>query len=476
VDAPLRSLLVIGEPVHAWMVAARLARALRRQDVRILVLEGDAPSAPEVLCLDPDIHAFHRSLGVEPGDLLRHLRAALRYGTEFSGWGAPGQAGFAAFGSAGQLIERVPFQHYVTALRALHGEARLADFAPATLAARTGRFGLAGSGPLAGLEAGLSVERADYLAFLRALATDLGAERVVGALARVDYDADGHAQALHLHDGRQLSADGYFDCSAEAALASTGVADTRCPFPAQVHAHRRERRHARLDVPTPAFDRVLWREDGWERIRCVGDILESERAWTGGAEAGGAQGLRLSPWQGRCVALGPALGEPEDLVADRWQLTRRAIGHWLRLLPTQSHCQALRDEFNRVVVAEARRLADAQSLPLLCASERQPGWATPVRVDAPAAADLRYRISLYRASGRLSFHEDDPIPAPRWMMLLEALGVLPRAADRMLPAIAPADLARRMDRVGQAVAGAVAGLPVHARVLEQLRQPGGAAT
>lgn len=466
--------------MHAWTVAARLACALRRHDVRITVMDADAQPAPEVLCLDPDIHAFHRSLGVELSDLLRHLRAALRYGSEFSGWSAPGQSGFAAFGTAGQLIERVPFQHYVTALRAVHGEARLADYAPATLAARVGRFGLAGQGPLAGLEAGLSVERDDYLAFLRALATDLGVERVVGALARVEYDGDGHAQAVTLDDGRQLSADGFFDCSEDAVLASLGGADARSPFPAQVHVHRRERRRARLDGPTPAFDRVIWREDGWERIRCVADTVESERAWTSGADSGSGspagQRMRLSPWQGRCVALGPALGEPEDLVADRWQLTRRAIGHWLRLLPSQSHCQALRDEFNRVVVAEARRLADAQGLPLLCASERQPGWAAPVGVDEPAAADLRYRISLYRAAGRLSFHEDDPVPAPRWMMLLEALGVLPQAADRLLPAIPPAEFARRMDQVGQSLARAVAGLPEHARVLARLRQPGGAAT
>jgi tryptophan halogenase len=466
--------LVYGDAVHAWMTAAQLARALRRQDVRVLLLEVASDPLPGILCLDPDIHAFHRSLGVELKDLLRHLRASLRYGCQFAEWAGPGRGGFAAFGSAGQLIERVPFQHYVTALRARRGQARLVDYAAAALAARAGRFGAAGNGPLAGLEAGLSVERTDYLAFLRALATDLGVERVAGVLERVEYDAEGHAQALWLQDGRHLSADAFFDCSERAALASTGVSNERQAFPARVGVARRELGRARLDGATPLFDQVIWRDDGWERFRCVADSVESERVWITDGDAPEDQGLRRAPWQGRCVALGPALGEPEDLAADRWQLTRRAIGHWLRLLPTRSHAAKLRDEFNRVVVAEALRLADAQCLPLLCAAERAPAWAARVQVDAAAAADLRYRIQLYRSAGRLSFHEDDPLSPPRWMMLLEALDVLPEAADRMLPAIAPEDLARRMDRVGQLLAQAVAGLPAHAQALARLRQPEGA--
>jgi hypothetical protein len=119
------------------------------------------------------------------------------------------------------------------------------------------------------------------------------------------------------------------------------------------------------------------------------------------------------------------------------------------------------------------RLADAQSLPLLCAAARTPGWAASVRIDEGAATDLRYRIDLYRSAGRLSFHEDDPLAAQRWMMLLEALGVLPEAADRLLPAMPSEDLARRMDRVGETLARAVAALPTHEQALARLREPEG---
>ena len=477
VDAPLRSVLVTGESVHAWMIAARLARALRRHEVRVLVLEDGGEQAPGVLCFDPDIHAFHQTLGVEPGGVLRHLRAALCYGTHFVDWNSAGQAGFAGFGSAGQLIERVPFQHYVTVLRKQRAGARLVDYCPAAHAARAGRFALHGNGPLAGLEAGLSVERADYLALLRALASDLGVERVVGRLQLIEHDADGHAQALCLDDGRRIAADAYFDCTEHATLASAGGSGERLPFPAHIGIARPELRRAPLARAAPLFDQVFWREDGWERLRCVADTIESERVWTVDPRASlnvqGARGLLRAPWQGRCVALGPALGEPVDLVADRWQLTRRAIGHWLRMLPTRDPLPKLRDEFNRVVVAEALRLADAQSMPLVIAAARTPNWAGSVHVDESAATDLRNRIELYRSTGRLSFHEDDPLSAPRWMMLLEALGVLPEAADRLLPEIPPDELARRMDQVGKVLAESVASLPSHDEGVDRLRQPAG---
>ncbi len=460
------------------MVAARLARALARHEVRVMLLEDGSEQVPGILCFDPDIHAFHRTLGIECSDLLRYLRAALRYGSHYADWPGPGQSGLVAFGSAGQLIERVPFQHYVSALRGLRPEARLADYSPAALAARAGRYALQGSGPLTGLEVGLSVEGADYLAFLRALASDLGVERVIGRLQQVECDADGQVQALRLDDGRRLLADAFFDCTEQAELSSAAGSIERQPFPAHVGIGRRELRRGELTGPTPPFDQIVWREDGWERLRSVAGNVESERVWTcdapGASDGRGIPGLLRAPWRGRCVALGPALGESVDLVADRWLLTRRAIAHWLRLLPTRVHSPKLCDEFNRVVVTEALRLADAQSLPLYFAAARTPAWAASVAVDEAAATDLRYRVELYRASGRLSFHEDDPLTAQRWMMLLEAFGALPEAADRMLPVYPPEELARRMDQVGQALARAVAGLPAHDTALASLRRRAGA--
>jgi len=467
--------LVTGEPVHAWMIAARLARALRRFEVRVVVLERASEHANGVLCFDPDIHAFHRTLGVEPSGVLRHLRAALRYGTHVADWSAPGRRGFTGFGSAGQLIERVPFQHYVTALRQQRDGARLADYCPAAQAARAGVFALEGSGPLAGIEAGLSIERSDYLAFLRALGSDLGVERVVGELQQIEHDADGQLQSLLLHDGRRLSADAYFDCSEDAMLARAVGSPEWHPLPAQVGIARRELQRVQPDGPAPLFDQITWREDGWEHLCGVGERIESERVWVGdpteSPRESDAQGCLRTPWQGRCVALGPALGEPMALIADRWLLTRRAIAHWLRLLPTREPSPKLRDEFNRVVVTEATRLADAQCLPLITAAARTPAWSASVGIDEDAAADVRYRINLYRSTGRLSFHEDDPLPAQRWMMLLEAFGVLPEAADRLLPSMPPEELARRMDRVVDTLVRAVAALPTHAQALAQLRTP-----
>ncbi len=459
------------------MIATHLARALGPHEVCIQLLEDGSEQAEAVLCFDPDIHAFHRGLGVDPVGLLGHLRAALRYGSRFAEWRGPGQGGFAGFGAAGQLIERIPFQHYVTALRASRGGARLADYCPAALAAGAGRFAMQGAGPLSGITAGLSVERADYLGFLRALGKDLGVERVIGRLQQVECDAEGQTQALWLDDGRRLTADGFFDCSEHGSLAGVSGRGERHRFPAQAGIARRELRRARLEGPTPLFDQIIWREGGWERLRCVAGVVESERVWTVDPHSPSAgrstQGVLRSPWQGRCVALGPALGEPADLAADRWLLTRRAIAHWLRLLPTRAPSPKLRDEFNRVLVAEAMRLADAQCLPLLCAAARTPGWAGQVHVEQEAASDLRCRIDLYRASGRLSFHEDDPLPTQRWMMLLEAVGVLPTSADRLLPDLAPAELARRMDQVAEALARAVLSLPAHDQAIARLRQPAG---
>lgn len=472
-DGALQRVLVVGEPLHAGLVAARLARALRAHGVRVQVLETDTADAPGVACFDPDIHAFHRSLGMDAEGCLRHLRSALRYGVRFQDWSAAGATGRVGFGDAGQPIDRIPFQHYVTALRESRPSARLADYCPAIAAADARRFALKGSGPLGGLEAGLSVDRGDYLGLLRAYAGDHGVERIAGSVGEVERDADGSPRRVWLDDGRTLDADLYFDCSDDAVLAGPAAAGERHPWPLAVDVARRASRREAQGGTTPLCDEVAWQADGWERRRFLPGVVDVERIWIAGpgdsADAPAPRGLRRAPWRGRCIALGGALGAGVDWVADRWLPTRRAVGHWLRLLPGRQPEPKLQDEFNRIVVTEALRIADAQCLPLAVAARRVPGWSATVHEDATAAADLHERSALYRACGRLAFHEDDPLPAARWMMLLEAMDVLPQSADALLPARDPAELERRMDQVQRAIRREVDALPDHAAILAQLR-------
>ncbi len=472
-EAPLQCVLIVGDSLHAWLAAARLARALSPQGVRVQVLESGGADEPGIACFDPGIHAYHRTLGIEAEGCLRHLPSALRYGMRFLDWTADGASAFVGFGEAGQIIDRIPFQHYVTALRTTRASARLADYCPALVAAHAQRFTLKTSGPLASLEAGLSVERSDYLGLLRAYAGDHGVERTSGRVIEVDRDDDGSARALRIDDGRTLIADIYFDCSDRAVLTEPTSDSNRIPWPFAVDIARRTSRRTAHPGKAPLCDEVVWHSDGWERRRFLPGLVESERVRIAGPEERGSgpapRGLFPTPWRGRCVALGGALGACIDWVADPWLITRRAVGHWLRLLPRRQPEAKLQDEFNRIVVAEALRLADAQCLPLAAAARRGSGWRASLREHAAAAADLNERVELYRACGRLAFHEDDPLPAARWMMLLEAMDVLPQSADALLPARDPAELERRMSQVQRAIEREISALPDHAEALARLR-------
>ena len=141
----IRSVVLVGGGVAGWLAAATLARTLRPDFCRIVLIDSppralDATSQPAL----PSFHRLLSLLDIDEADLMRRTRATFRLGTQFRDWGKSGDRYFHTFGSIGARLEAVPFHQYWSRLRQLDEGPGIAldigDFSIATAAAKQGRF------------------------------------------------------------------------------------------------------------------------------------------------------------------------------------------------------------------------------------------------------------------------------------------------------------------------------------------------
>ncbi|MBB3349238.1 tryptophan halogenase [Sphingomonas sp. BK069] len=487
-DAPIRSVAVVGGGIVGWSAAVALRRRVPRLEVTILA----SPPAPDALAdrmpqTLPSTIGFHDDLGLREEDAVVRAGGAWRLGTLFEGWveGLPPYVH--AYGSYGRPFGTASFhQHWV---RAAHvgAAAPFDSHAPAAALARAGRLGTGATDPLLGdVQPGLVLDVERYRAMLAAFARHLGVGVREGTVAAVQLCGDdGFVERLVLDDGTTLKADLYVDASGPAAMVRGAIDQEREDWSAWLRCDRLVIGEGAPEPLSP-LDRVTATDGGWRwRSAAPGrtlhghcyaaaalsdaavlDALAVAGATTVAAPVSFREGTRPAPWARNCVAVGDAATVIEPLDFTNLHLAQSAIDRIVAMLPGRA-CHPLElADYNRQASAEVTRVRDF----VLChyATARRPGpfWQPPTHL--PESLDRTLR--LFAERGRLPFFEEETFARDDWLALLLGQGVVPRRVDPLIDVTAAADSDRAMAAYRVAIAQAVARCPTADEYLATARK------
>ncbi|WP_277979065.1 tryptophan 7-halogenase [Sphingomonas phyllosphaerae] len=476
-DAPIRSVAVVGGGIVGWSAAVALRRRVPGLEVTILAT-APAPDAladrlPHTL---PSTIGFHDDLGLREEDAVVRAGGAWRLGTLFEGWveGLPPYVH--AYGGYGRPFGTASFHHHW--VRAAHAGAAAPfdSHAAAAALARAGRIATGAADPLLGdVQPGLLLDVERYRAMLAAFARHLGVVVRQGTVAAVRLRGDdGFVDRLVLDDGATLEADLYVDATGPAATVRGTIDQEREDWSAWLRCDRLVTGEGAPEPLSP-LDRVTATDGGWRwRSAAPGRTLHGfcyaaaaldDAAATEALAAAGAstiaapvsfrQGTRPAPWARNCVAVGDAATVIEPLDFTNLHLAQSAIDRIVAMLPGRA-CHPLElADYNRQASAEVARVRDF----VLChyATARRPGafWQPPATL--PESLDRTLRLFVER--GRLPFFEEETFARDDWLALLLGQGVLPRRVDPLIDVTAAADSDRAMAAYRAAIAQAVARCP-----------------
>jgi tryptophan halogenase len=455
----IRSIAIVGGGTAGWMAAAVCARKLSGAPCAITVIESSEIGTVGVgEATIPPIRLFNQALGIDESEFLRATQGTFKLGIEFQDWARLGHRYMHPFGIPGLNPEVTVHQRWLR-VRESGDAGTFEDYSLNAVIARRGRIanpaGNAG-GPWNMYAYAYHFDAGLYAAFLRQYSEKRGVQRIDAKVAGVDLRADdGFIEALRLEDGRRIEADFFIDCSGfrglliEQAL-KTGYEDWTHWLPCdRAVAVPCESAGAR----TP-YTRATARSAGWQwriplqhrigngYVYCSRHIGDDEASATLLANLDGkaqaeprvlrfTTGRRRKLWNRNCVALGLAAGFLEPLESTSIHLIQKSLTHLFNLFPDRGFSPVLRDEFNRVALAEYDHIRDFVVLHYH-ANERDdaPLWRDCRNMSLPDS--LSWRLEFFRNSGRVLRYPADLFAAPNWLAVLLGQEVWPANGDPLV--------------------------------------------
>jgi tryptophan halogenase len=495
----IRHVAILGGGTAGWMTAAALSKISARLFDITLIESDDIGIIGVGEATIPTIHWFNQFVGLDPEEFMRQTRATFKLGIEFVDWYQPGERYFHPFGRYGLAADTVPFHHrWIRAREPGRARFDFENYAIATLAARTGRFGLPSNdprSPLASLGYAYHFDASLYAKYLRQFSESRGVIRVEGKLSRIDRAENGDIAALHTDKGASVSADLFVDCSGMRALLIGGQCGSEYEDWEQwLPCDRALAVPSALVRPPEPHTRATAHPGGWQwRIPLqhrMGNgfvygarfLSDDEARATLLANLEGAPlaeprlirfrtGRRAESWVRNVVAIGLSSGFLEPLESTSIHLIQSGIAKLMSLFPARDTLALSARQFNRLIGEEYEAVRDFLILHYHSTARSEPLWQHCRQ--APLPEPLRYKIEQFTRTGRLMLSTDELFRDASWFSVLVGQNHLPADYNPLLDAEPAAANGHALSELRRALSTAAAALPTQQDVLTRIT---GAAT
>jgi tryptophan 7-halogenase len=480
---PIKNIAIIGGGLAGWMTASALARTLRPDHYRLVVMDdgGDDHSiGPFVSALSalPSVRSFHAAFGYDEDVVIVQSKGCFALGTAFSGWTRSGSACFHGFGDLGAPLGQLGFHHLAARLRTEGDTVNLADYALAALCAQTHRFCRPpnnAASVLSTLDYGLLLDARAYTDFFK---RDAVSKHVTGQQARIEHvsvNNHGLIDTLSLNTGEALSADLFIDCLGDKADVISAMSGVEFHSWGQwLPCDHMINRQSPANDPLAPYVHMSGEDNGWNRfIQLPGQAHESvifkanEKAPVPPNAQAYRAGQRSTFWQGNCIALGGAAVVMDPISPLPLHLLQSAIQRLITLFPHEKDSPIEARNFNAETQQEIDAALEFAILPYKI-NERvgTPFWDECRSTSSPER--LQHRINVYKATGRVSMYDGDFMDETDWIALYDAQGLYPARYDPATNAIDPDMIRSHFGRIRDIMINEVRRIPLHHEYLKAL--------
>jgi tryptophan halogenase len=489
-EAPVRSIAIIGGGTAGWMSAAAISKAFGRKIDVILVESEEIGTIGVGEATVPHLSVFNRLIELDEAEFVRGVQGTFKLGIQFNNWGKIGDSYIHGFGVIGRDLGLMPFHQYW--LKA-HGEGKAKDigrYSLNTVAAPLGKFMAPPSdappnSPLAEIAYAYHFDAGLYARILRKRAETQGTRRIEGKVVAVKQNGEsGFVESVELESGQVVSADLFLDCSGFRALLIGGTLGVE--FDDWTHWLPCDRALVapceKVGPPTP-YTRSTAHKAGWQfRIPLqhrtgnghvyssqfssddeAADILLST---LDGPALGDPKllkfrtGMRRKLWDRNVIAIGLAGGFLEPLESTAIYLIQAGINRLMSLFPTADCEQVLQDAYNEQSAFEYERIRDFLILHYHATQRDDTEFWNYVRTMSVPDA-LKSYIDLFAANGQFFRNGNELFGLTSWVQVMLGQGIVPRTYHPAVDWVSDEDMLALVNHVEDVVASNVTLMPQH---------------
>lgn len=494
VNAHIKNIVIVGGGTAGWMAAAALSRALGTHVAITLVESADIPTVGVGEATIPPIIDFLRFLDIDEDDFVARTNATFKLGIEFAGWSAAGSRYMHPFGKYGFDMEGIAFHHYWHKLRANGDTHSLEDYSLETAAARAGKFTrplAIERSPLANITYALHFDAGLVAKYLRGYAEARGIKRIEAKITGVrQRGEDGFIEAVVLDTGDTIAGELFIDCTGfgglliEQALGA-GYEDWSHWLPCD----RAIAVPCAANGPPLPYTRATAHPAGWQwrialqnrigngHVYCSQYMSDDEAAAILLANLDGAPladprqlrfttGRRKLTWVKNCVALGLSSGFLEPLESTSIHMIQSALMRLIAFFPTPGFASENTAEYNRRTRDEYESMRDFLILHYNATQRDDSAFWNSCRTrENPDSLDEK--IALFRATGHVTFREEELFVAKNWIAVMTGQGIVPQRHHPLADMIGTKEVARRLAGMRATIATSADYMPYQAQFIAE---------
>ncbi len=486
----INRIIIVGAGITGVTVAAAIAKSLPHISITLI---GDGDGHSEALSMLPQVHEFHRQLGLDEKELMRATQASFKLAQVYQDWNQTGHRFIQPYGPHGAVTEFVGFQHFATKQHHLGDKTNYAEYALGAIAAENNRFSHPQNDPnsiLSTLAYSLHLDAGSYRQFLvdRLLSENVSFNPEGIVDVALDENS-GFIQSITLENGEKLEAELFVDCSGKDAVLiektlGVGFEDWSgwlpanqvvsiainskgevMPYTQVVGQSKGYLRHV------PLLNRIqrefLFNSEEVSTTEAI-EIITSGLSPNAISEPQMSEfhsGQRIKQWHKNCIAFGAAAGEFEPIEVSNVQWVQMAVKRFLNLFPDQRCDSALVKEYNRLTELELQHIRDFTLLHYLSVNRNDHSiWKNWRNLDLPET--LNNKVSLFKVHGQLASYDEEVFNEGHQASTFIGLGMWPDGHDPFLDAFDLEELKQRFNYMRAAIREAVINMPGHRQYLE----------
>ncbi|HEY6452477.1 MAG TPA: tryptophan 7-halogenase, partial [Steroidobacteraceae bacterium] len=172
-------------------------------------------------------------------------------------------------------------------------------------------------------------------------------------------------------------------------------------------------------------------------------------------------GRRRKFWNRNCIALGLAGGFLEPLESTSIHLVQSGITRLAAIFPDRAFDPHDAEEYNRLAIEEYEGIRDFIILHYKATTrEDAPLWRYCAQMHIPES--LRYRIELFRHSGRVAFADRELFVEPNWLSVFIGQGIWPQRHDPLADMLPIESVDTELARMQSLIQQTADAMPTHA--------------
>ncbi|MEN0036595.1 MAG: tryptophan 7-halogenase [Cellvibrio sp.] len=484
----IKKIIVVGADEIALLVAATLSFNLRHVEI-VLVDSKNKSTGALVESSMENVGAFFSLAGIDIKHFVANTGATLKLGNQFHNWAGAGHQFTHCFGDYGVAFGGVEFHQTIIRLMKEGAYKNIADYSLVAEAVKSGK-GLpllyrAEEG-LPQVAVGLHFAIPAFVQYLVSHLQRLGVKRIAEGIVNVNLADDGRIASLVTDSGQEITADFYVDCSGSSSQLlgeAMGV-----DYIGWQDVLRVNRKLCAVESATTAINSladITATDKGWLKRTRLRDFTVAELFYHSddytdkqaqaeielhlcGKQVNYFKSTQIIPgkrarfWEKNCLAIGESAVSAAQFSHSPLFMAQAAVTRFLDYFPANEPVPELIDEYNRIAHSETDRIYDYHCLHYWLLDNAHP---LAIKEEKLLTPELRHKLDVFRASGRLVKYESDNVESSQWQSLLLGMNVWPERYDPIIGNLSSAQLHQTSELLIERIRQVVSALPPQEYIL-----------